>query len=146
MKELNNFRRALQFTLKWEGGYVNHPNDPGGETKWGIAKRYHPDLDIKNLTAEEAATIYANEYWDAAGCDDIPFPFCVAVFDTAVRCGVARAKDWYKKADGVKDFIGLNQKFYVDRVETKPSQKVFLKGWLNRLNDLRKFVDIAEAA
>ena len=145
MIQVNNFRRALQFTLKWEGGYVNHPDDPGGETKWGIAKRYHPDEDIKNLTAERAAEIYSNEYWDAAGCDEISFPLCVAVFYAAVRCGVNRAKDWYEKADGVKDIIGLNQQFYVQRVERNPSQKVFLKGWLNRLNDLRKYVDICEA-
>lgn len=145
MLDLNNFRRALQFTLKWEGGYVNHPNDPGGETKWGIAKRYHPTEDIKNMTPERAAEIYANEYWETAGCNDIPFPYCVAVFDAAVRCGVSRAKDWYKEAENVKDFIALNQRYYVQRVEKKPSQKVFLKGWLNRLTDLRKFVDIAEA-
>ncbi len=145
MKELNNFRRALQFTLKWEGGYVNHPNDPGGETKWGIAKRYHPDLDIRNLTAEQAASIYANEYWDAAGCDEVPFPYCVAVFDAAVRCGVSRAKGWRKEAATAKDFIYLNQQYYYKRCEEKPSQKVFLKGWLNRLNDLRKFVDISDS-
>ncbi len=149
MTNLNDFRKALQFTLKWEvgnkpnGGYTNDPADPGGETKYGIAKRYHPSVDIKNLTPEQAASIYANEYWDAAGCDSIPFPFNVAVFDTAVQPGIGHALDWMKQAQDVYSFLGLRKQFYYDQINKIPTKIKFLKGWLARVDDLRKFVDIA---
>jgi lysozyme family protein len=143
MTNLNDFRRALQFTLKWEGGYINDPADPGGETKYGIAKRSHPSLDIANLTPEQAATIYANEYWDACGCDSIPFPFCVAVFDTAVNCGVSKATQWMKEAPDVTAYLGLRKQFYYNQVNSIPTKIKFLKGWLARVDDLRKLVDIA---
>ena len=52
---IDNFTRAISFVLKWEGGYVNDPADPGGKTKYGISKRYHPKVDIKALTEKEAA-------------------------------------------------------------------------------------------
>jgi hypothetical protein len=143
MNNLNDFRKALQFTLKYEGGYVNDPNDPGGETKYGIAKRYHPSLDIPSLTPEQAASIYATEYWDACGCDQIPFPFCAAVFDTAVNCGVTRALQWMKEAPDVNAYLGLRRQFYYSQVNKIPSRIKYLKGWLNRVDDLRKLVDIA---
>src|SRR5690606_28008981 len=52
------FRRAVEVVLKHEGGYVNNPSDPGGETKYGISKRSYPELDIANLTQEDAIAIY----------------------------------------------------------------------------------------
>ncbi len=149
MNNLNDFRTALAFTLKWEvgnkpnGGYTNDPTDPGGETKYGIAKRYHPSLDIKNLTPEQAASIYATEYWDAAGCDSLSFPFNAAVFDTSVNCGVQRALDWMKQAQDVNIFLGLRKQFYYDQVNKVPTKIKYLKGWIARLADLQKLVDIA---
>ncbi len=149
MNQLNNFRKALTFTLKWEvgnkpnGGYTNDPVDPGGETKYGITKRSHPSLDIKNLTPEQAACIYANEYWDACGCDSIPFPFCVAVFDTAVNCGVSRATNWMKNAKDVYTYLGARKQFYYNQVNKIPSLIKYIKGWLARVDDLKKLVDIA---
>ncbi len=55
---MTNFEGALKFTLSWKGGLVNDPNDPGGETKYGISKRAYPELDIANLTLEQAKGIY----------------------------------------------------------------------------------------
>ncbi len=141
MQNLNNFRKTLQFTLKYEGGYVNDPSDPGGETKWGISKRAYPSLDIANLTPEQAAQIYANDYWDKVGGDQIPFPMCTAVFDSAVQHGVSRALNWMKQAKDAKAFLDLRRAFYYQIVKNNPSQSRFLKGWLNRLNDLGKFID-----
>lgn len=57
------FQPAVELVLIHEGGYVNNPEDPGGETNFGIAKRWHPELDIKNLTKEQAAEIYQKAYW-----------------------------------------------------------------------------------
>lgn len=59
----DDFEKAFAFVLEHEKGYVNNPKDPGGETKYGICKKYHPNLDIKNLTVEQAKEIYYNEYW-----------------------------------------------------------------------------------
>jgi len=139
MVEMEKFRKSLQFTLKHEGGYVNHPADPGGETKWGISKRAYPDLDIGNLTPLDAANIYAKDYWDASGCDAIPFPFCTAVFDSSVLCGVGRTKSWMRQAKDLESFITLREAHHLQgKVE-------FRKGWLNRLGDLKKFLEINKA-
>jgi lysozyme family protein len=59
----DKFLNAIEITLKHEGGYVNHPNDPGGETKFGITKRSYTFLDIRKLTKDEAINIYFKDYW-----------------------------------------------------------------------------------
>lgn len=138
----NDFRQALEFVLKWEGGYVNDPDDPGGGTKWGITSRNHPNLDIRNLTPEHAAKIYQEEYWDAVGCNDIPFPFNVAVFDTAVNCGVDRASDWLRNSKNVYEFLAFRYQRYIDVVKKNPRMRKYIGGWLNRLTDLKKFIEI----
>lgn len=150
MQEINSFRKGMGFVAKWEwsnkpdGGYTNDPTDPGGETKWGISKRAHPTLDIKNLTAEQALDIYAKEYWNVCGCDSIPFPLCVAVFDTAVNCGQSRAVKWAREAGDSVGFLELRKQHYYNRINTNPTQVKYLNGWMNRLNDLKKLVEIAE--
>jgi lysozyme family protein len=141
MKDYNEFRKSLTFTLKWEGGYVNDPDDPGGETKWGISKRYHPDEDIANLTPERAAEIYKDEYWDKCGCDDIPFPLNTVVFDSAVNCGVARAMGWLKDAPSARDYILARRQFYYGQINKNPTKIKYLRGWTSRCDDLAKFAD-----
>jgi lysozyme family protein len=81
------FETALRNTLEWEGGYSNDPSDPGGETKYGISKRAYPDVDIKALTLETAATIYRRDYWDKARCDELPAPVAQCLFDSMVNQG-----------------------------------------------------------
>lgn len=142
MNNYNDFRVALQFTLKWEGGYVNDPSDPGGETKWGISKRAHPDLDIKNLTPEKAAEVYAKDYWDRAGCDGMALPLNVVVFDSAVNCGVNRAVTWARTAKTAQEFLNLRKEYYIGLAAKNPNFQKYLKGWLNRLNDLCKLVEV----
>lgn len=138
---INNFRKSLAFVLQHEGGYVNDPTDPGGETKWGISKRAHPQLDIRNLTPEQAAQIYTDEYWGPAGCDSLPFPLCSAVFDTATNVGVSRAVEWMKQSKDVKEFLDTRKRYYYSVINKNPPSIKYLRGWLNRLNDLQKFVD-----
>ena len=74
---MSDFHTAMKFILSpdVEGEYSNDPNDPGGETKWGISKRAYPDLDIRNLTKADALAIYFRDYWTACDCDNIPFPY-----------------------------------------------------------------------
>jgi hypothetical protein len=134
-KEYNAFYDALSFTLSWEGGYVNDPEDPGGETKWGIAKTFHPDLDIKNLTPAEAARIYYEEYWEPSWCDMLPAPLSTVMFDTAVLCGPGRAKQFLRESKGdVEAFLAARRRHHVAR--SKPKH---IKGHLNRLDSLARF-------
>jgi hypothetical protein len=78
---------GVKLTLNLEGNdkYTNDPYDPGGETKYGISKRYNPDIDVKNLTLEQAKKIYLEKYWIPAGCDDVPFPMDICLFDSQVN-------------------------------------------------------------
>lgn len=140
--EYNRYYLALQFILKWEGGYVNDPDDPGGETKWGIAKAYHQDLDIENLTPQQATEIYYEEYWVPSGCSYIPYPLCVVVFDTAVNMGVSQALAYLKKSPDALSYIEARREGYIDRVRKSPVKQKYIKGWLNRLADLQKYIEI----
>jgi len=146
MQAIENFRKSLAFVLKHEGGYVNDPKDPGGETKWGISKRNHPGLDIKGLTPEQAANIYAVEYWDNSGCDALPFPLCTCVFDTAVNCGVSRATSWLKQATDLTNYLFIRKMYYISLVKKNPQEQKFLGGWLNRLADLQKYIEVIAAS
>jgi lysozyme family protein len=98
---MKNFERALIFVLKWEGGYVNDPLDPGGETKFGISKRSYPDIDIKNMTLEGAGEIYKKDYWNKCKCGELPYTIAAVLFDSAVNMGVQRAVRLLQKAVGV---------------------------------------------
>lgn len=142
MDNINDFRKALQFVLQWEGGYVFDPDDPGGETKWGISKRAHPDLDISLLTPEEAAQIYADEYWDALGCDSIEFPLNVAVFDSAVNIGPNRVGAWIRECKTSDELLEKRKQWYYSLVNKNPTNSKYLRGWLNRLGDLQKYLEI----
>lgn len=150
MENENDFRKSLAFTLKWEvggkpnGGYTNDPSDLGGETKWGISKRYHPNVDIKNLTPEQALQIYATEYWDGCGCDSIPFPYCTVVFDTAVDPGIGLAKKWLRQAADVANYLNFRKMYFQAAANNPPSNQKYLAGWLNRTADLAKFVQVAQ--
>ena len=98
-----NFANALGIVLRHEGGLSDHPDDPGGLTKWGLSQRAYPDLDIANLLLYDAARIYERDYWQACRCDDLPYPVALAVFDTAVNCGVARSIRFLQASVGAKE-------------------------------------------
>lgn len=144
----NNFTKAMQFLAKWEwgnkkdGGYTNDPVDPGGETKWGISKRAHPSLDIKNLTFTQACEIYYNEYWKPTKCDEKDLALAVATFDTAVNCGVARTKDMASDVDTFDGLIDKRRDYYATLVARKPALNRFFKGWIARCVDLQKYCEI----
>lgn len=86
------FSAALEFVLAREGGYSNDPKDPGGETNFGISKRAYPQVDIKDLTKEQATQIYVRDYWDACRCGELPEEMAIMVFDCAINQGVGFAK------------------------------------------------------
>jgi lysozyme family protein len=95
-----NFDAAFEKLLGHEGGYVNNPADPGGETKFGISKRSYPAEDIAGLTIDRAKAIYLRDYWGPAGCDALPDAIRFDVFDTAVNSGVRTAVKLLQRAVG----------------------------------------------
>ncbi len=151
-----NFELAWKFLCKCEfsnredGGYTNDPDDPGGETRWGVSKRAYPDIDIKSLTKEEAKVIYMNDYWDKMGCSLLEKPLAIAAFDTAVNCGVGRTKKWLSTIDvkypdprrPTRELLQRRIAHYAEIIKKNPNLSKYGKGWGNRVNDLSKYVDI----
>ena len=91
-----------------EGGYVNNPQDPGGETNWGISKRSYPDVDIKNLTRNEAMLVYVHDFWTPINGEQLHRAVAYQLLDIAVNAGVTTAIKMLQRAAGVSDdgYIG----------------------------------------
>lgn len=83
---------ALLYVIENEGGYVNDPDDPGGETKYGITKRIFPEVDIKNLTKEQAMALYYTHYWIPSNLSAIKIKsVAIKMLDAAVNMGIRTA-------------------------------------------------------
>ena len=151
----DNFDECLKMLLHHEGGYVNHPKDPGGETNLGVTKRVYEKWggtkDMKDLTVEDVAPIYKKEYWDRCKCDDLESGVDWAVFDWAVNSGTGRAAKAIQKICGaaqdgaigpktlaligtqnteyvIEEFGKIRQDFY----ESLKTFDTFGKGWTRR--------------
>lgn len=98
---MGNFERAFSIVVGIEAGYVNDPNDPGGETKYGISKRAYPQADIAALTLDDAKAIYERDYWQAVSGDALPWPLACFVFDCAVNQGQETARVLLQSSLGV---------------------------------------------
>ena len=97
------FDQVFDKLISHEGGYVNDPHDPGGETKFGISKRSYPALDIASLTLVDAKAIYKRDFWDRAQCDKMHPDLAFDLFDGAVNSGIGQAIRWLQRAVGVAD-------------------------------------------
>lgn len=86
-----------------EGGYVNNPLDPGGETNWGISKRSYPTVNIRTLTREGAKLIYRRDFWDRIHADSLADGVAFQTFDFAVNSGIETAIRYLQRALGVAD-------------------------------------------
>lgn len=157
-----SFERALKFVLKQEGGFVDHPSDPGGPTNFGITQRVYDEFrkrSVRFIEPQEVESIYRRSYWTPARCDSLPTRLALVHFDSAVNCGVKQAAKFLQRAAGVRDdgvigpvtlqsaksqdenglidrYILERRKFYHSLSVTKPELAVFLKGWLKRLDEL----------
>ena len=153
---LINFDEIIEVVLHHEGGYVNDPKDPGGETNFGVAKRSHPDVDIKNLTKEGAIKIYKEVYWDKNKVESLSEDLRHIYFDMCVNQGrgravkilqqAANAKGAGLKVDGgmgpmtiaAMEGVELQRvrayriKYYADLVTRKPDLERFYFGWFRR--------------
>jgi len=146
-----NFKKSLDFVYCVEGGYSNHRNDRGGATNFGITQNsYNSYLkrnglvpqSVKNITKEIADRIYYQDYWCASGANKIDdFAIALILFDSCVNHGVGIGKSLYKKSENnAEKFLNLRRQKYIAIVNHNPSQKVFLKGWMNRIDRLEKYI------
>ena len=155
-KGMLKFDEIIEVVLEHEGGYVNDPKDPGGETKYGISKKAYPDIDIKNLTVVDAKEIYKRDYWDKNKVDSVPDELKHIYFDCCVNMGRSRAvkilqqsavnKGKNIKVDGgmgpntIKALKGVELervrafrvRYYVELVNRKPDLEKFYFGWFRR--------------
>ena len=153
---LISFDEIIDITLHHEGGYVHDPKDLGGETNYGIAKRFYPDVDIKNLTKDEANDIYRRDYWVRNKVEELPENLRHIFFDMCVNQGRGRAVKILQhaanaKGAGLKVDGGLGPKtigamkgveldrvrayrvkYYADLVTRKPDLEKFYFGWFRR--------------
>ena len=134
------FKAFMPFIFKWEGGYCNDPDDPGGETNFGIDKRSHPNVDIKNLTRDEAREIYWREYWRRFDCERYARSLGEVFFNACVNCGAGRARKLMTESGTAEGFLTAQEAFYRRLAESRPGLKKFVKGWLNRTADLRRWI------
>ncbi len=100
---MENFDRCVRAVLSEEGGLSDHPQDPGGLTKYGISRRAYPDLDIRRLTMDDVIEIYRRDYWNPVHGTDLPASLALLVFDAAVNQGVGTAVRLLQKTLGVKE-------------------------------------------
>ena len=157
---MKNFDEIIEQVLEHEAGYVNDPKDLGGETKYGITKRFYPDVDIKNLTIEQATEIYKKDYWDKNKVESLPQNLWHIYFDMCVNMGKRTAVKVLQRAANNKgrniDVDGglgpatigalkgveldrvraFRVKYYVDLITAKPEQEKFFLGWFRRATEV----------
>lgn len=148
--ESDIFQKALSFVLKWEGGYVNDPNDKGGATNKGITQSTYNSwlrskgrnlIDVKVISDKDVRDIYYYNYWLKAGCDKMTEKFAILSFDTAINMGVSRVNEFLREAEwkSPEKFLLARIAKYLEFAKVKGQEK-FLQGWLNRVIDLYKYI------
>ena len=153
---MSDFDKAFELLIGNEGGYVNNPKDPGGETNWGITKTVAVANgyagDMRTMPKETAKGIYKKMYWDKLQCDQLPFVVAFQLFDAGVNHGNAQAVKFLQRAlsvvdDGVigaKTIAATNSLedlqivmlFNAERIEFYTALKTFStfgKGWMRRV-------------
>jgi len=155
------FNEAVEILLKHEGGYVHDPNDPGGETNFGISKAQYPHVNIKGLTPQKAKEIYYNDFWLKNGLNGIVSQKSANfALDTLVQHGQGGRliQQGINKAGGhvtvdnkvgsktiaginsvnsdrfVYEGVGVRKGYYNSLIARTPSLAKFKKGWYRRLN------------
>ena len=101
-----DFNRAFDLLITHEGGFSNHPDDPGGATMYGVtevvARAEGYTGPMRELTLDFAKQVYRKRYWDACRCDQMPDVLRYPLFDAAVNSGPGQAIKWLQAAVGVK--------------------------------------------
>lgn len=139
---MNNFELAVGFTLRWEGD-VNgsphtDPNDPGGSTRWGLAQRFHPSVNVLLLNLDQAKAIYKSEYWDKYGCEALDFPMDCLHFDTCVNPGPVHASQFQVLSKTPLAYLLRRIAWYWSEAAAHPEKMRFRDGWIGRCVDFYK--------
>ena len=163
---MSNWDDAFKLMLKSEGGFVNHPQDPGGMTNLGVTKstwenwigRQSDEAEMRNLTPAKVEPLYKKKYWDAVRADELPNSgISYLVFDFAVNAGVGRSIKTLQTAVGVAsdgwfgpatmaavealdpyELIERFSKAKENFYRSLPTFEVFGKGWMNRVADVKE--------
>ena len=141
MNQTENWTKSYNFVKQWEGGFQDNPEDSGNwtggrkgtgtlkGTNFGISAASYPNLDIRNLTPQDAEDIYRRDYWQRSGAYQLEWPLCLLVLDTSVLHGVGAAQTWVHE-------VGTNPyKFAARRLRVYTNSKnwsIFGRGWTNR--------------
>ena len=160
-----NYDKCLETILHHEGGYVNHPKDPGGETNLGVTKRVYEEFggtkDMKELTVEDVAPIYKKGYWDKMKGDDLPGGLDLCVFAFGVNAGPGRAAKYlqtqigtvadggigpntlakleeYIRENGEHEAVKKYQEMRQKYYESLSTFATFGKGWTRRVDETTK--------
>lgn len=158
-----NFDKALAKVLDHEGGYSNHPRDPGGMTNLGVTQRAWEEWvgrevgekEMRSLTPEKVTQFYKRKYWDRVRGDELPEGLDYIVFDTAVNSGPGRAIKLLQEcldvtvdgalgpktmaavqAAGAQKLIAAYAKKRLDFLAALPTWDVFGKGWSRRVAEV----------
>lgn len=162
----DRFKACLAETLKWEGGWSNHPKDPGGATMKGVIQRVYdawrekngkPRQSVRNITDDEVEAIYRENYWRLVRGDELPPGVDLAVFDFGVNSGPSRSIRYLQtvlkvKADGIIGPITIKAATDADSLETVkalmaarrkflnqiPYKQYFIKGWMRRCDGVEQ--------
>ena len=161
----SNFNVALEHVLQHEGGFGNHPQDPGGMTNLGVTKAVweewvgHPvtEATMRALSPGDVAPMYKRKYWDRINADDLPSGIDYCCFDAAVNSGAGRSIKWLQGVVGVdvdgalgpktlaavnafdpKSLVTDYSKRRLSFLSELKTWQVFGKGWSRRVNEVEK--------
>ena len=161
---IENWKKALQHVLMHEGGFVNHPSDPGGITNLGCTKTVweewcgHPvtEKDMRELTPDLVSPLYRTKYWDKVKGDDLPSGVDYIVFDAAINSGPGRAAKWLQECVGTQpdgaigpmtikateaivkaDLINMYCDKRLEFLKALPTWDTLGKGWGRRVEEVR---------
>ena len=160
-----NYDHSLEMLLEHEGGFVNHPDDPGGITNLGVTKKVYEDWverevseqEMRDLAKEDVALIYKRNYWDRCKCNSLDSGLDFAVFDWAVNSGKSRASKALQRIVGVEADGGIGPMTLQAVAEVEPEEiikqmhyvrdkfyrsldtfEVFGKGWVRRNDETKE--------
>jgi len=159
----DNLQISLTTILHHEGGYVNHPKDPGGETNLGVTKKVYEEYggtkDMKDLLVADVAPIYIDRYWGKMKCDDLPGGLDLCVFDFGVNAGPGRAAKFlqrmigttidggigpmtlakvneYVKENTIEETVEKYQSMRQEYYEGLSTFETFGRGWTRRVDEV----------
>jgi hypothetical protein len=145
------FARCYRFVRAREGGFVDHPDDPGGATKWGVTQRTydayrrrrgHATRSVRALREDECWAIYQT-YWEGAGCEVLGWPLALAHFDASIHHGPTGAAGLLEAAlaapfvDQPRAYLRARRRYMLRIVKRRPRSLKFLLGWIRRLRKLK---------